>query len=83
MKKITALLSLALLTMSTHSMAKSDICYSKVAMLNGAKHLFLCESLGELEIKDIEKKGYKLKQLSTLPSNGKYPERIVILVSND
>lgn len=84
MKKITALLSLALLTMSTHSIAKTDICYSKIPMAKNTNHLFMCKNLGiETDIDGLEAKGYKIKQISALSSEGRLSERVAILVSND
>ncbi|WP_298978190.1 hypothetical protein [uncultured Psychrobacter sp.] len=84
MKKIAALLSLAILATSTHSVAKTDICYSKVPLGQNYDHLFMCKNLGlETDIDGLEAKGYKIKQISALPSEGRLPERVVILVSND
>ncbi|MGO3120352.1 MAG: hypothetical protein ACTIJH_07515 [Moraxellaceae bacterium] len=84
MKKTTALLSLAFLTMSTHSIAKTDICYSKVPLGQDYDHLFMCKNIGvETDIDGLEEKGYEIKQVTALPSEGRLPERIVILVSDD
>lgn len=84
MKTTTALLYLALLAVSTHSMAKTDICYSKIPLGQNYDHLFMCKNIGlETDIDGLEEKGYKIKQVSALPSEGRMPERIVILVSND